>query len=156
MLTLEEVTYQAGRSALADQEALVEGIRQRTGTLLAGQALVASFLGSSVVQVGGLDVYAWLAVVLLVLGLAASAIVLGTWRIKFAMDARALYDELVRQASAEAANGTLGWLAEAGFGYQALRESSLVKVRKMSQISSAIGVLMVAQTLAWLVALAVS
>jgi hypothetical protein len=99
MLTLEEVTYQAGRSALADQEALVEGIRQRTGTLLAGQALVASFLGSSVVQVGGLDVYAWLAVVLLVLGLAASAIVLGTWRIKFAMDARALYDELVRQAS---------------------------------------------------------
>ncbi len=130
MLTLEEVTYQAGRSALADQEALVEGIRQRTGTLLAGQALVASFLGSSVVQVGGLDVYAWLAVVLLVLGLAASAIVLGTWRIKFAMDARALYDELVRQASAEAANGTLGWLAEAGFGDQALRESNLVKSGK--------------------------
>jgi hypothetical protein len=59
-----------------------------------------------------------------VLGLAASAILLGTWQLKFAIDARALYDELLQQASAEAAAGTLGWLAEAGFGYQALREQS--------------------------------
>jgi hypothetical protein len=156
MLTLEEVTYQAGRSALADQEAFVAGIRQRTGTLLAGQALVASFLGSSVVRTDGLDIYAWLAVVLLVLGLAASAILLGTWRLRFAIDARALYSELVRQASAEVVDERLGWLAEAGFGYQALRECNRAKVRKMSQISSAIGALMVTQTLAWLVALAVN
>jgi hypothetical protein len=38
--TLEEITYEAGRSALADQESLVAGIRQRTGTLLAAHALV--------------------------------------------------------------------------------------------------------------------
>jgi hypothetical protein len=43
---LEEITYEAGRAALADQEALVSGIRQWTGPLLAGQALVASFLGA--------------------------------------------------------------------------------------------------------------
>jgi hypothetical protein len=91
-----------------------------------------------------------------VLGLAASAVLLGTWRLEFAIDARALYNELVQQASAEAAAGTLGWLAGAGYGYQALRESNLAKVRKMSQISSAIGVLMVTQTLAWLIALAVN
>lgn len=36
MPTVEEVTYEAGRSALSDQESIVSGIRQRTGTLLAG------------------------------------------------------------------------------------------------------------------------
>ncbi len=35
MRTLEEITYEAGRSALADQESLVAGVRQRIGTLLA-------------------------------------------------------------------------------------------------------------------------
>lgn len=45
MPTLEEITYEAGRHALSDQDALVSGIRQRTGTLLAAHALVASFLG---------------------------------------------------------------------------------------------------------------
>jgi hypothetical protein len=45
--TLEELTYHAGRDALADQESVVTGIRQRTGTLLAAQALVASFLGEA-------------------------------------------------------------------------------------------------------------
>ena len=35
MKTLEEITYEAGRHALAEQESAVAGIRQRTGTLLA-------------------------------------------------------------------------------------------------------------------------
>jgi hypothetical protein len=55
MPTLEEITYEAGRSALADQELLVSGVRQRTGTLLAAHALVASFLGATVVRSRGLD-----------------------------------------------------------------------------------------------------
>jgi hypothetical protein len=46
MATLEEITYDASRSALADQESVAAGIRQRTGTLLAAHALVASFLGA--------------------------------------------------------------------------------------------------------------
>jgi hypothetical protein len=33
--TLEEIVFQAGRDALADQATVVTGIRQRTGTLLA-------------------------------------------------------------------------------------------------------------------------
>jgi hypothetical protein len=44
------VTYEAGRDALADQEALVAGIRQRTGTLLAAHAVVASFLGATTIR----------------------------------------------------------------------------------------------------------
>jgi hypothetical protein len=56
---LEEITYEAGRHALADQEALVSGIRQRTGTLLAAHALVASFLGATTIKAVGLDTWGW-------------------------------------------------------------------------------------------------
>jgi hypothetical protein len=41
MPRLEEITYEAGRSALADQESLVSGIRQRT---VVGLAVAASIL----------------------------------------------------------------------------------------------------------------
>jgi len=40
MQTLEQIAYDAGRGALADQESLVAGIRQRTGTLAWLAALV--------------------------------------------------------------------------------------------------------------------
>jgi hypothetical protein len=66
---LEEITYEAGRHALADQEALASGIRQRTGTLLAAHALVASFLGATVIRAHGLDAFGWIALAALVLGL---------------------------------------------------------------------------------------
>ncbi len=153
--TLEEITYEAGRSALADQESLVAGIRQRTGTLLAALALVASFLGATTVKAQGLDLLGWVALAALVLGLAAAAVLLVPWHLKFAVDARELYDELYEQALAEADADTLGWLAAAGFGYQRLREENAPKVRRMSWLSGALGVLMVIQTLAWLAALAI-
>jgi hypothetical protein len=66
---LEEIVYDAGRDALADQEALVAGIRQRTGTLLAAHALVASFLGAATIRETGLDAWGWIAISLLVIGL---------------------------------------------------------------------------------------
>ena len=91
MARLEEITYEAGRHALADQEALVSGIRQRTGTLLAAHALVASFLGAAVIRAHGLDAFGWIALGALVLGLGAAAVLLAPWDLKFAMDARELY-----------------------------------------------------------------
>jgi hypothetical protein len=97
--TLEEITYEAGRSALADQESLVAGIRQRTGTLLAAHALVASFLGATTVRAQGLHAWGWVALAALVLGLVAAAILLAPWKLKFAVDARELYDELYEQAA---------------------------------------------------------
>ncbi len=153
--TLEEITYEAGRSALSDQDSLVAGIRQRTGTLLAALALVASFLGATTVRAQGLQPLGWVALTALVLGLAAAAVLLAPWQLKFAVDARELYDELYQQALAESDADTLGWLAAAGFGYQRLREENAPKVRRMSWLSGALGVLMVVQTLAWLAALAV-
>lgn len=155
MPTLEEITFEAGRSALADQEALVSGIRQRTGTLLAAHAIVASFLGATTVKAHGLHVLGWLAVAALVLGLVGAACILSPWRMKFAVDARELYSELYDQALAEAGEDTLGWLAAAGYGYQDLREANTWRVRLMSTLSGLLGLLMVLQTLLWLAALAV-
>jgi hypothetical protein len=153
---LEEITYDAGRSALRDQESLVAGIRQRTGTLLAAHALVASFLGATTVRARGIHALSWIALATLVLGLVAAAILLAPWRLKLAVDARELYDELYEQAAAEAEAETLGWLAAAGYGYQKLRTENASKVRRMSWLSGALGVLMVIQTLAWLAGLAIN
>lgn len=153
MKTLEEVTYEAGRDALADQEGLVSGIRQRTGTLLAAQALVASFLGGTAIKAHGFHVWEWLAVVALVAGLVLAAVVLAPWKLTFAVDARVLYSQLYPQAAAEAHDDTLAWLAAAGFGYQDLRIKNAPRVRWMSKLSAALGVLMVLQTVLWLAAL---
>jgi hypothetical protein len=88
-------------------------------------------------------------------GLVAAATLLSPWRLKFAIDARELYKDLYPQAAAQAETEALGWLATAGYSYQALREENAPKVRTMSQVSAVLGVLMVVQTLAWLAALAV-
>ena len=116
---------------------------------------MASFLGATTIREVGLHEWGWIAVCALVLGLVAAAILLAPWNLKFSVDARQLYDELYEQAAAEADAGTLGWLAAAGYGYQALRVENAKKVRLMSRISGALGVLMVVQTLAWLAGLAV-
>jgi hypothetical protein len=155
MRTLEEITYEAGRSALADQESIVAGIRQRTGTLLAAHALVTSFLGATTVRAQGLHPLGWVALAALVLGLLVAAVLLAPWRLSFAVDARDLYDALCERASAEAHTSTLRWLAGAGFGYQRLRETNTATVRRMSRLSGALGILMVIQTTAWIAALAV-
>lgn len=131
------------------------GVRQRTGTQLAAHALVASFLGATTVHARGLHTLGWVALAVLVVGLAVSAILLAPWKLKFAVDANDLYSELYEQAAAEADADTLGWLAAAGFGYQKLRAENTIKVRQMSWLSGSLGVLMVAQTLAWLAALAI-
>jgi hypothetical protein len=153
--TLEEIVYEAGRDALADQESLVAGVRQRTGTLLAAHALVASFLGAATIRETGLEAWGWIAISLLVLGLVAAGVLLAPWKLRFSVDARELYGELYEEAVAEADAGTLGWLASAGYGYQALRERNAVRVTWMSRISGALGALMVLQTIAWLTGLAV-
>jgi len=83
------------------------------------------------------------------------AILLAPWKLKFAVDASDLYGQLYEQAANEADADTLGRLAAAGFGYQKLRAENTKKVRRMSWLSGSLGVLMVAQTLAWLAALAI-
>jgi len=153
MPALEEIVYEAGRSALSDQDGVVTGIRSRTGTLLAAHALVASFLGATTVKAHGLHGFGWGAVAVLVLGLVIAAVLLAPWKLRFAVDARELYTELYAQAVDEAEADTLGWLASAGYGYQQLRDQNVARVRIMSGLLTFLGSLMVLQTLLWLAAL---
>lgn len=150
MSTLEQITYDAGRHALADQEAFVAGIRQRTGTLLAAHALVASFLGGAVLRNGASSASTWVALTALVAGLIVAAILLAPWRLRFALDTRDLYREL-RSASIE--SDAHSHLAGAGFAYQKLYTSNMARTRRMSSLLGAMAILMVAQTLFWLTAL---
>jgi uncharacterized protein YbjT (DUF2867 family) len=145
MKTLEEVVYDAGRDALADQETLVTGIRQRTGTLLAAHALVASFLGATTIRSVGLEPLSWVALAALVTGLGLAAVLLAPWKLKFAIDAHKLYQELYEGAASEANEGTLRWLAAAGFAYQDLRAENARRVQWMSRCSGVLAVLMMSR-----------
>jgi hypothetical protein len=153
MPTVEEITYDAARTALGDQDAVVTGIRQRTGTLLAAHALVASFLGATTVKAKGLHGAGWFAVAALVLGLAVAAALLANWKLSFAIDARQLYRNVYPDAAEEADDGTLGWLVSVAYTYQALREQNARRVKIMSILLTSLGILMVLQTLLWLDAL---
>jgi hypothetical protein len=150
---VEEIVFQAGRDALADQDGVVTGIRQRTGTLLAAHALVASFLGATTVKAKGLLGFSWAALVALMLGLGISAVLLSNWKLRFAIDAPDFYAELYDEAASEAETDTLGWLVSAAYGYHNLRRANAKRVRIMGGLLTALGVLMVLQTIFWLVAL---
>ncbi len=115
---------------------------------------MASFLGATTIHDRGLHTLSWLALVVLVLGLVDAAVLLAPWDLRFAVDARALYDELYQQAVDEAPDDTLGWLAAAGFGYQDLRAVNAKRVEIMSWLSGLLVVLVIAQTIFWLAALA--
>lgn len=156
MRTLEEITYDAGRQALTDQESLVAGIQQRTGTLLAAHALVASFLGGTALRDEGNSALSWTALAALVLGLIAAAVLLAPWRLRFAVDARALYSQLSEMGVSEQQADAPDWLVVAGFAHQAMHEQNTRRVRRMSWLSGALAALMVVQTLAWLATLVVN
>ena len=121
---------------------------------MAAHALVASFLGATAIRAHGPDAWGWIALAALALGLIAAAALLAPWQISFAMDARALYDGLYVRAQNEAESKALGWLVEAAFSYQDVCTANAVKVRRMSVLSGALGVLMVVQAIAWLATLA--
>jgi hypothetical protein len=152
MSTLEQITYDAGRHALADQEAFVASIRQRTGTLLAAHALVASFLGGAVLRDGASSASTWVALTALVAGLIVAAILLAPWRLRFAADARDLYREL---HDAPPGPGAASYLAGAGFAYQNLYASNVASTQRMSSLLAVLAILMVAQTLFWLTSLVI-
>jgi hypothetical protein len=152
--SLEQITYEAGRHALADQETLVSGIRQRTGTLLAAHALVASFLGGATLSSLGLDGWGWAALSALLLGLLTGAILLAPWDLKFSVTAPELYNKIFAVALLPSSPDNSRWLVEAASGYEALRKLNLRKVRRMSRLSGFLALLVVGQTFLWLIDLA--
>jgi len=70
------------------------------------------------VRAKGLHGWSWGAVASLVIGLAIAAVLLSNWKLRFAIDAPELYDELYKTADAEAGDETLGWLVSVAYGYR--------------------------------------
>jgi hypothetical protein len=153
--TIEEITYEAGRHALGEQESLVAGIRHRTGTLLAAHALVASLLGGPALNDGAPGPPGYVALALLVLGLVTAALLLAPWGLDFALDAREVYDKLSFHASPPPGVESSRWLAVAGFSYDELRRRNAVVVRRLSRLSALLAGLLVVETVCWLASLGV-
>ena len=155
MPRLEEIAYDIARAALADQQTRVDGLRSRTSTLVAAQALVASFLGGAALDRGPLDVWGWAAVTMLAAGLALAAAILAPWRMTFVLDARQTYRRLAQSAEDEASGGTLGWLVTAALAHDRLRRRNDPTVRRMTVAAVALTVLTIVQTVLWIVAIGV-
>lgn len=154
MKTLEEIAYDAGRHALSEQESEVAGIRQRTGTLLAAHALVASFLGATTLGADGLQGWSWIALTSLFVGLVVAAVLLAPWRLSFALDAGILYEDLHDELLLAVTSDSPVWLAAAGYAYEKVRDQNVSRVRAMSVLLAVLSLVLVLQTLAWVVQLA--
>jgi hypothetical protein len=147
---LEEIAYDLGRAALADQESLVSGIRSRTGTLIATQALVASFLGGAALDRGPLGVLGWLAIAALVIGLGLSVMVLAPWQMSFALDVGTTYAGLREKAR----DGGSRWLVTAGLACEELRHVNRPIVRLLETGYLLISIATMVQLLLWIAAVA--
>lgn len=93
-LTLAELTYEQAQKALEQQERQVNELRQRTGTLLGAAALTESFFGAAALGRDGVALPVVLAGIALAVTVLSGLYVLYPHELKFASDARRLYDRL--------------------------------------------------------------
>lgn len=92
---LELVAYQTASRDLDRQEAALNELRARAGTVLTASSIVASFLGSQAIKQVGFGVLTWTALVAFL-----ASVVLGVWilvprpTLTFALDGPAVYQAL--------------------------------------------------------------
>jgi hypothetical protein len=92
---LAELAYRNSAQALVQQEAALNELRGRTGTLLAANAVTASFLGAVALDGGKLDTADGLALACFVLSLAAALyILLPRAGLRFSLSGPVLYETL--------------------------------------------------------------
>jgi hypothetical protein len=151
----EEIAYDMSRAALADQEALVNGIRTRAGTLVAAQALIASFLGAAATEGGALDPWGWAAVGSLMLGLLLATVIVAPWEMTFSVDLRDFSSDLRLVVDAEAGADTLDWLWTVSLLHQERHLHNRSLVRRLNGLSAALAVVTTVQSLLWIVAIGV-
>jgi hypothetical protein len=149
----EEIIYDMSRAALADQEAQVNGIRSRTATLVAAQALIASFLGDAATDGGALDLWSWTAIGALLLGLLLATTIVAPWEAVFSVDLRDTYRNLREVAQTENDAETLNWLWVVSLLHheQHLRNRKLA--HRLTRLFAALAVVTTVQSLLWIVAI---
>lgn len=152
---VEEIAYDMSRAALADQASSVAGIRSRTATLVAAQALVTSFLGDVATDGGSLDPWGWAAVGSLAVGLLLATLIVAPWKMRFSLDVIDLYPDLRAIADQEAGAETLAWLVTVSYLHQERFLLNGGTVLKLHHLSAALGVVTTVQSLLWIIAIGV-
>lgn len=92
---LAEIAYQSALHALGRQEAALNELRSRTGTLSAAEALTTSFLGAAAIQHGALTLPGRLAIACFSVSLGIALCILLPWRgLRFSLSGLKLYESL--------------------------------------------------------------
>jgi cytochrome c-type biogenesis protein CcmH/NrfG len=147
--TLAELTYEQAHKALEQQERQVNELRQRTGTLLAAAALTASFFGAAALGRDGVGIPVVLAGVALAVTVLSGLYVLYPHELKFASDARRLYDDLASDKDdSERLHLRLA------FGLRDTRERNGLRVDQLVRCLAVSAVALVIQVACWTWALA--
>jgi hypothetical protein len=152
---VEEIAYDMSRTALADQASSVAGIRSRTATLVAAQALVASFLGDVATDGGALDPWGWAAIGALTVGLLLATLIVAPWKMRFSLDVHEIYPDLRAVADEEAGAITLAWLVTVSYLHQERFLWNRRATRRLDRLSAALGIVTTVQSLLWIVAIGV-
>jgi len=89
--TSQAMIYEEARQAIGRQQAVLDGLRSRAGTLFAASSLVTAFLGGqALTRDNELDLFAWLAISSFVLLFALVLAILWPWGFRFVLSARIL------------------------------------------------------------------
>ncbi|MET0603508.1 MAG: hypothetical protein ABW167_16090 [Baekduia sp.] len=92
---LAEISYQSAVQALSQQEAALNELRSRTGTLLTAEALTTSFLGAAAIEHGALELPGRLAIACFGVSLGIALFILVPWRdLRFSLSGPLLYEIL--------------------------------------------------------------
>lgn len=151
----EEIAYELSRTALADQASLMADLRSRAATLVAAQALVASFLGDAATDGGSLGPWGWAAVGSLLLGLLLATVIVAPWKMAYSLDLHEIHSDLRKVAAREAEARTLYWLETVSLLHQERQLHNRRAVDRLTRLSAALGVVTTVQSLLWIVAIGV-
>ena len=146
---LAEIAYERAVHALSQQEAALNELRGRTGTLLAAEALTTSFLGAAAIQHGVLALPGRLALTCFAISLGAALFVLVPWRgLRFSLTGSLLYERLYEceEDEEEVHRRAAYWLEELW------RENELVIARLYPLFTSSAAALVLELAL-WAIAL---
>jgi hypothetical protein len=94
--TAADIVYEESVRAITQKEAALDGLRARTGTLLAAASITTAFLGGeALAREPGLDLAAWAAIASFCIVGALAIAILWPWTWRFSHDASVLIEDHV-------------------------------------------------------------
>jgi hypothetical protein len=146
---LERVAYDVAVRAPAQQEAALNELRGRAGTLLAASSIVASFIGGQALQRVGLD--GWTVAALFTLAMSLVACIVVLWPrdgLIFALSGPEVYEVLYAESMAETHRRLAYWV-------QWFRDDNQITIRLLSDAYRLGAAGTIGQVMLWGAALAI-